>query len=93
MAKTLTKEDLQKLGVTDVRRDGTVYVHGTKKAPTKITSKKKYGTDCTYLAIALQDYSKKVKTIAKQPRKSGKTYVYPSWASAVRTYSISDIWK
>lgn len=88
MAKTLTKEDLQKLGVTDVHRDGTVYVHGTKKNPTKITSKKKYGTDCTYLAIALQDYSKKVKTIARVPRKTKEPYVHESWAYAVHTIPL-----
>lgn len=88
MAKTLTKEDLQKLGVTDVHRDGTVYVHGTKKAPTTITSKKKYGTDCTYLAIALQDYSRKIATTQKVRRKSGKLYVAPAWAYAVRTIPL-----
>ena len=88
MAKTLTKQDLQKLGVTDVRRDGTVYVHGTKKSPYKITAKHKYGNDCTYLAIALQDYSRKVNTIQKVRRKSGKLYVAPSWAYAVKTVPL-----
>ena len=88
MAKTLTKEDLQKLGVTDVRRDGTVYVHGTKKSPTKLTTRHKYGNDVTYLAIALQDYSRKVPTIQKVLRKSGKLYTAPSWAYAVKTVPL-----
>lgn len=88
MAKTLTKEDLQKLGVTDVRRDGTVYVHGTKKSPTKLTTRHKYGNDVTYLAIALQDYSRKVPTIQKVLRKSGKLYTAPAWAYAVKTVPL-----
>ena len=84
----LTKEQLQALGVTDVRRDGTVYVHGTKKNPTKLTTRHKYGNNVTYLAIALQDYSKKVKTIARVPRKTKEPYVHESWAYAVRTVTL-----
>lgn len=90
MAKrqALTKKQLQDLGVTDVHRDGTVYVHGTKKSPTKLTTKHKYGNDITYLAIALQDYSKKVKTIARVPRKTKEPYVHESWAYAVKTVPL-----
>lgn len=90
MAKrtALTKKQLQDLGVTDVRRDGTVYVHGTKKNPTKLTTKHKYGNNVTYLAIALQDYSRKVPTVQKVLRKSGKLYTAPSWAYAVKTVPL-----
>lgn len=86
--QALTKKQLQDLGVTDVRRDGTVYVHGTKKNPTKLTTKHKYGNNVTYLAIALQDYTKKVPTIQKAVRKSGKIYTAPSWAYAVKTVTL-----
>ena len=89
MAKTLTKEDLQKLGVTDVHKDGTVYVHGTKKRPYPVTVKHRYGNDCTYMVVALQDYNKKVRIVHHNKKKDGSVHHHETWAYSVRTIPLA----
>lgn len=86
---TLTKEMLLELGVTDVKEDGTVFVRGIKKEPYPIIAKHNYGNDKTYLAIALQDYSKKYVTTRKHKRKDGKVSTWKSWSYAVRTIPLA----
>lgn len=88
MAKKLTKEDLQTLGITDVHKDGTVYVHGTQKNPYKVTAEHKYGNDVTYLVISLYDYSTKVPITRKVRSKSGKVYYVKNWSYKVRNIPL-----
>lgn len=89
MATKLTKQDLQKLGVTDVHRDGTVYVHGTKKSPYPITTKHAYGENRTYLAVSLQDYTEKVPITHHYKRKDGTVHDHKTWAYRVRTVPLA----
>lgn len=89
MRTTLTKERLKELGVTDVKEDGTVFVRGKEKPAYRITAKHPYGQDRTYLAIALQDYTKKVDTIQKVKRKDGSIHTHKAWAYAVKVIPLA----
>ena len=87
----LTKEDLIKLGVTDVYKNGTVYVHGTKKAPRIVSVKHPYGKSCDYLVVSFQDYSVKYETIQTAKRKDGSIYRAPAWAYKVRNIPLGRV--
>lgn len=57
--RTVTRDQLEELGITDVKEDGTVY--GIRKgverviSPIVITAKHKYGKDMKYPAIEFYD--------------------------------------
>ena len=88
----LTKEDLIKLGVTDVYKNGTVYVQGTKKNPRIVKGPARpYGTQCEYLVISFQDYSVKYKTIQRAKRKDGSIYEGPAWSYKVRNIPLGRV--
>lgn len=89
MRTTLTKERLMELGVTDVKEDGRVFVKGKEKKAYRITTKHPYGQDKTYLAVALQDYSRKVDIVQKVKRKDGSIYKHNSWAYAVKVIPLA----
>ena len=87
----LTKDDLITLGVTDVHKDGTVYVRGTKKSPRTVSVRHPYGKTCEYLTISFQDYSVKYQTIQKAKRKDGSLYTGPGWAYKVRNIPVGRV--
>ena len=51
----LTKEELIRLGVTEVTRDGRVFRDGYEMTPHKVTAKHKYGKDKHYWLLCFYD--------------------------------------
>lgn len=75
-----TKAELIRLGVTDVTRDGKVYVKGKRKTISVMKCQHKYGTNRNYPYIALADMeAPKVTCTAYYATKDGKKHPYKSW--------------
>ena len=75
-----TKAELIRMGVTDVTRDGKVYVNGKRKHISIMKCRHKYGTNRNYPYVALTDKeAPKVPITAHWTTKDGATHDYPSW--------------
>ena len=55
MPKELTKEELIKLGITDITRDGRVFVNGYERSMSIAVCKHKYGKNCKYHTFSIYD--------------------------------------
>lgn len=89
--KMITKEFLEKTGITDVTEDGRIFKGDKELTQLKIVSKHKYGVDKVYLGVMLYDpecYQYQKAEHAKDPNK----YKIPNGQKLILVHRIVYAW-
>lgn len=89
--RTITREYLVSLGITDVTRDGRIFMNGVEKKQSIAYAKHNLSGNTKKYKIIVFNSNVKRKVIGKYKRKDGTVVEYPSWNYKVNTLCVNRV--